>query len=126
MGGHRNHEITPPAGSAATQMGPHAGSGSGGVQRDGFVPVLGNKTNDVNSGGRYNPNTNAWIATSTTNAPTGRTLHTAVWTGNEMIVWGGTGNFMALNTGGRYDPVAGIWAPTSVVTVPSARSGHTA
>ena len=30
-----------------------------------------------------------WTATSTTNAPTGRCGHTAVWTGSEMIVWGG-------------------------------------
>src|SRR5262249_43487044 len=28
-----------------------------------------------------------WTATSTTNAPDGRSLHTAVWTGSEMIVW---------------------------------------
>jgi hypothetical protein len=32
----------------------------------------------------------AWAATSTVNAPTARDLHTAVWTGSEMIVWGGT------------------------------------
>src|SRR5205823_11624069 len=30
-----------------------------------------------------------WTATSTTNAPTARDLHTAVWTGTAMIVWGG-------------------------------------
>ena len=30
-----------------------------------------------------------WTATSTTNAPTARIGHTAVWTGSEMIVWGG-------------------------------------
>src|SRR5207249_1954864 len=30
-----------------------------------------------------------WIATSTTSAPAGRRLHTAVWTGSEMTVWGG-------------------------------------
>jgi hypothetical protein len=28
-----------------------------------------------------------WTATSTTNAPSGRVDHTAVWTGSEMIVW---------------------------------------
>ena len=42
-----------------------------------------------NTGGRYNPSTNAWKATSTTNAPDGRSSHTAVWNGSEMIVWGG-------------------------------------
>ena len=30
-----------------------------------------------------------WTATSTTNAPVRRAGHTAVWTGSEMIVWGG-------------------------------------
>src|SRR5206468_8419921 len=29
-----------------------------------------------------------WAATSTTIAPEARTVHTAVWTGSEMIVWG--------------------------------------
>ena len=43
----------------------------------------------LNTGGRYNPSTDSWTATSTTNAPSARTYHTAVWTGSEMIVWGG-------------------------------------
>ena len=43
-----------------------------------------------NTGGRYNPSTDSWTATSTTNAPDARCLHTAVWTGSEMIVWGGS------------------------------------
>src|SRR5438132_649728 len=29
----------------------------------------------------------AWAATTTSNAPTGRYAHTTVWTGSEMIVW---------------------------------------
>jgi hypothetical protein len=53
----------------------------------------------TNTGGRYNPGANSWITTSTTNAPTARSSHTAVWTGTEVIVWGG-GFFN--NTGGRY------------------------
>ena len=43
----------------------------------------------LNTGGRYNPSTDSWTATSTINAPTARDYHTAVWTGTEMIVWGG-------------------------------------
>src|SRR5437667_6097926 len=31
----------------------------------------------------------SWTATSSTNAPSDRFDHTAVWTGTEMIVWGG-------------------------------------
>jgi hypothetical protein len=56
---------------------------------------------DLNTGGRYNPTTNSWTATSITNAPTAREQHTAVWTGSEMIVWGGGASF---NTGGKYNP----------------------
>src|SRR5438477_25077 len=42
----------------------------------------------------------SWTATTRINAPTGRERHTAVWTGNEVIVWGGFDeNFVPLNTG---------------------------
>src|SRR5437762_9576374 len=51
-----------------------------------------------NTGGRYNPVADTWTATNLTSAPDARYAHTAVWTGNEMIVWRGLG----LNTGGRY------------------------
>src|SRR6185503_21041609 len=30
-----------------------------------------------------------WTATATLNAPLARRSHTAVWTGSEMIIWGG-------------------------------------
>jgi hypothetical protein len=56
----------------------------------------------LNTGGRYDPTTDSWIATSTTNAAAARHWHTAVWTGSEMIVWAGQGDHMRLNTGGRY------------------------
>jgi len=55
-------------------------------------------------------------------APSGRGGHTAIWTGNLMVVWGGNN----LDTGGRYDPVADTWTPTSLVDAPSGRGGHTA
>ena len=81
----------------------------------------------LNTGGRYNPGTNSWTATNTTNAPAGRTSHTAVWTDSEMIVWGGgisgPTNF---NTGGRYNPGTDSWTATSTSNAPSARVGHAA
>src|SRR5499426_1348680 len=50
---------------------------------------------------------------------------TVVWTGTEMIVWGGEGYIGS--TGGRYDPATDEWTPTSTGTnVPSARAYHTA
>ncbi len=43
----------------------------------------------LSTGGRYNPSNDSWRATSTSNTPLARYYHTAVWTGSEMIVWGG-------------------------------------
>jgi hypothetical protein len=61
----------------------------------------------TNTGGIYDPLTNSWTATSTTNAPSAREHHSAVWTGQEMIVWGGCSSdscVQVLNNGGRYSP----------------------
>jgi N-acetylneuraminic acid mutarotase len=78
-----------------------------------------------NTGARYNPVTNTWLPISNVNAPSPRFLHTAVWTGSEMIVWGGSDATNRMNTGGRYNPLTDSWAPLSVVDAPSARTGHT-
>ena len=65
---------------------------------------------------RYNPATGSWTPTNTTNAPFARHLHTAVWTGSEMIVWGGVGGFAVLNTSERESiPPAGS-TPTPTPT----------
>jgi N-acetylneuraminic acid mutarotase len=78
------------------------------------------------SGRRYNPNTDTWTVTSMTNAPANRFQHTAVWTGSEMIVWGGTSQSGVINTGGRYNPSANSWTATSPSNAPSGRTLHTA
>ena len=68
-----------------------------------------------------------WTATSTTSAPDGRYDHTAVWTGSEMIVWGGHNGTSYVNTGGRYNPTTDSWTATSTTNAPAARGeGHTA
>jgi hypothetical protein len=73
------------------------------------------------------PCNDAWGATSTNNAPTARYAHTAVWTGSEMIVWGGfNGQTTFFNTGGRYRPSTDSWTATSITNAPSARASHTA
>src|SRR5206468_1635647 len=66
-----------------------------------------------------------WTATSTTSAPAARERHTAVWTGSEMIVWGGAGS-SCVKTGGRYNPVTDSWTATSTTSAPAGRSDHTA
>src|SRR5262249_3718507 len=80
----------------------------------------------LSTGGRYNPQTNNWIQTTNTNAPVARDVHTAVWTGSEMIVWGGYDGHTDLNTGGKYNPVTASWSATSTTTAPSPRHLHTA
>src|SRR5262249_42965090 len=84
----------------------------------GFNPSGGT---NFNTGGKYSPATDSWTPTSTTNAPSARTYHTAVWTGSEMTIWGG-----GVDTGGRYDPATGGWAAASTANAPSARTHHTA
>src|SRR5207249_12151677 len=84
------------------------------------------------TGGRYNPTTDLWTTTAVT--PTGRTGHTAVWTGSEMIVWGGTNMFYynsisglrSVGTGGRFNPVTATWTPVSTNNAPTPRQNHTA
>ena len=65
----------------------------------------------------------AWTLTNLTNVPDPRTFPTAVWTGSEMIVWGG---YPQLNTGGKYDPSTDSWTATSTVNAPAGRELHTA
>ena len=83
----------------------------------------------LNTGGRYNPSTNAWTATAVgADAPSVRYLHTAVWTGTEMIIWGGGEvRFPVFDTGGRYQPSTNSWVATATGPgVPEGRGGHTA
>jgi N-acetylneuraminic acid mutarotase len=97
----------------------------GGINDDGPFTIV------FNDGGKYNPSTNSWAAISSTNAPSQRTGYTAVWTGGEMIIWGGNGagggngDWGSLNTGGKYSPENG-WTATSTTHVTTARDGHTA
>src|SRR5437773_6153275 len=67
-----------------------------------------------------------WTPTTPTNAPPGRFLVTSVWTGTEMIVWGGEASFVQLNTGGRYNPSTDSWRATSTTNAPDARRRHSA
>lgn len=80
----------------------------------------------TNTGARYNPTTNTWTTMSTVNAPTARYAQTQIWTGTEMIVWGGYDGTSTLNTGARYNPVTNTWTTMSTVNAPTPRWFHTA
>ena len=80
----------------------------------------------ANSGGCYDPVSDTWRPTPLADAPRGRLGHTAVWTGTQMIVWGGYDDGVQFNTGGCYHPPTDTWTPTSTTGAPSARDIHTA
>jgi hypothetical protein len=73
----------------------------------------------TNSGARYDPIGDHWTAIETTGAPSGRFAHSGVWSGTEMIVWGG-GSYD--NTGGRYDPATDSWLATNENDAPEGRA----
>jgi N-acetylneuraminic acid mutarotase len=89
-------------------------------------------TNALNTGSRYTPASDSWSTVSTTSAPLGRYWHTAVWTGSEMIVWGGNtydqnnAIEISLDTGARYSPATNSWTATAAAQAPSPRYRHTA
>lgn len=82
----------------------------------------------LNTGARYSPTSNSWASITTVNAPPGRDSHTAVWTGSEMIIWGGFGNSFPweLGDGRRYNPLSDAWTNVSTVGSPIPRHYHTA
>ncbi len=82
----------------------------------------------ASEGKRYHPGLDRWSNMTTTGAPAPRTDATAVWTGTEMIVWGGTmpEQPMPLNDGGRYNPGTDTWLPVPTAGAPAGRIGHTA
>ncbi|MBL9116583.1 MAG: hypothetical protein JNJ83_16370 [Verrucomicrobiaceae bacterium] len=81
----------------------------------------------MNDGFRYTPTTDSWSQISPIGAPSARYNHTAVWTGTEMIVWGG-GDFGSLNNndGGRYNPATNSWSDINTGSAPMPRVSHLA
>jgi N-acetylneuraminic acid mutarotase len=92
----------------------------------GMTGDFNNTSGLLNTGGRYNPATDSWQATSLLGAPSPRKKHSAVWTGSLIIIWGGSDSSGATYTGGRYNPSADAWTPTSTLRAPSRRQGHIA
>ncbi|MFH1226482.1 MAG: hypothetical protein V1701_01095 [Planctomycetota bacterium] len=56
----------------------------------------------------------------------GRAGHTAIWTGTEMIIWGGKNETTWYNTGYKFNPILNEWIEVRKTSAPASRSGHTA
>ncbi|MCW5552779.1 MAG: hypothetical protein KIS67_11550 [Verrucomicrobiae bacterium] len=87
-------------------------------------PLLGSAYLDT--GAAYDADTDKWEAVSTIDAPVPRWGHTAVWTGTEMLIWGGNAASGPQNTGGQYQPDRQLWRSIPVSDAPSARTDHVA
>lgn len=85
-------------------------------------------------GARYDPRSGSWRPISSQGAPDPREDHSAVWTGSEMIVWGGVvhrygdddAELVQLASGGRYDPATDTWRPMTLSAAPTPREDHVA
>ena len=68
-----------------------------------------------------------WRAFNLTDAPSGRSGHAAVWSGQKMLVWGGqlSGGEL-LGDGGAYDPINDRWEALPATGAPTARHNHNA
>lgn len=112
----------------AHRYGSLVSTGSKVVVWGGWNGSLDNNTSNLvttytNGGLAIDPGTCNKVALSTTQAPSKRAHHSAVWTGSKMIVFGGAMGNTTYSDGGIYDPVADAWAPLSVGD-PESRKDH--
>ena len=80
----------------------------------------------LNTGARFNTALELWKTVSIAGAPSQRSGHLGVWTGQKLVVWGGRNGGGLLNDGGVYDPASDQWTPLNVPNPPAARAGATA
>jgi len=78
-------------------------------------------------GGLYDPETDTWRPLPAGSPAEGRQLFgDALWTGTEVLVWGGLGVDGLLDTGWRYDPRREQWRAIPGEGAPLKRLWHTA
>jgi len=88
---------------------------------------------ELDTGARYDPVADLWglapVDELDPDRPTPRSNHGAVYTGTEMIIWGGSEASVKLDDGAIYvpteDPAGDPWLPMNGLGAPSAREGHT-
>lgn len=68
-----------------------------------------------------------WVNGTSTSVPSGRSGHSSVWTGQQLLVWGGDlGGASYSSSGGAYATASDSWTSFSSFQAPSGRAGHTA
>jgi hypothetical protein len=73
----------------------------------------------------YDPLTDTWQETSTASGVPSDRIAPAIWTGEEMIVWGGgTRLESGFTGGGHYNPDADTWTRTATAGEPVGRTAH--
>lgn len=97
-------------------------------QRGSEVLVLGRQGFEGGLGvARYDLNREVWLQSGASSPLSAREVFAAVWTGSELIVWGGRDDAeSALGDGARYNPVLDQWSPMNTAQAPSPRSGASA
>ncbi len=75
------------------------------------------------NGAAYNPVTDTWRTLSSVAAPSGRFDHSAVWNGQEMIVFGGH-SVDQPSDAAAYDPNTDTWRPITTIDAPTSTAGH--
>ncbi|TKD09257.1 kelch repeat-containing protein [Polyangium fumosum] len=90
-----------------------------GGERSGPDPLLGD-------GARYDPTAKTWTPMSSVNAPSPRFGHTAVWTGQVMMVWGGYSTNGMVGSGAIYNPDTDTWTTIPTMNEPTPRIRHSA
>jgi len=117
--------------SAVNAPGPRSGHAA--VWTGSYMVVWGGEGDTANpewfqygDGRRYDPIADVWLSMSASAYP--RTRPTAVWTGREVLVWGGyTGRLgIYFDDGFRYDPATDTASSVSTTDAPSGRAGHVA
>lgn len=76
--------------------------------------LAGSSEELTSSGAAYDPERDSWRPISAVGAPSARTRPAAVWTGREMLVYGGNAGVDAR----AYDPASDTWRSLSLVGAP--------
>jgi N-acetylneuraminic acid mutarotase len=111
---------------------PSARRGHTAISTGSTMIVWGGEAQDslLGSGSVFGPSDNSgqgsWSSMSTTSAPVARSGHSAVWTGSEMIIYGGKTVDAEDNTAAAYNPATDSWRQLTMEGPPLARKNHLA